>query len=189
MNLWFRLMGLLLKEVVGNRPQQSPLDEVLTTFRTWPTDLDTNLHMNNGRYLTLMDLGRLDFMARTGLLWPTLKKKMLAILGASQMIFLRPLLVGKPFTISTKLVYWDERWFVMRQHFLQDGQVMAKATVRGMFRQKNRTIAPRVVMQLSGEPLPQARELPADVASWLRSLTEQRDLAKAESALLNAKDA
>ena len=33
-------------------------------MRVWPNDLDTNAHMNNGRYLTLMDLGRFDLMTQ-----------------------------------------------------------------------------------------------------------------------------
>src|SRR6185503_3961101 len=30
------------------------------SLRVWPNDLDLNIHVNNGRYLTLMDLGRMD---------------------------------------------------------------------------------------------------------------------------------
>jgi acyl-CoA thioesterase FadM len=47
--------------------RRGPLDllgESVVRFRVWPGDLDFNLHMNNGRYLTLMGLGRLDLMAR-----------------------------------------------------------------------------------------------------------------------------
>lgn len=182
MNLWFRLMTLLVRDAATRRPRQSPLEEVLTPFRTWPSDLDTNVHMNNGRYLTLMDLGRLDFMARIGIMWPTFRQGMLAVLGASQMIFLRPLLLGRPFSIGTRLACWDDRWFVMQQRFIQGRSTMAKAQVRGMFRQKNKTVAPHTVMALSGEPLPQELAPPPEVVSWLRSLAEQRDLSKGQQA-------
>jgi len=37
------------------------------TLLTLPNDLDINLHVNNGRYLTLCDLNRVDFFIRTGL--------------------------------------------------------------------------------------------------------------------------
>jgi len=36
------------------------------TFRVVPTDLDVLGHMNNGVYFSLMDLGRIDLMIRTG---------------------------------------------------------------------------------------------------------------------------
>lgn len=35
-------------------------------FRVWPTDLDVLRHMNNGKYLSLMDVARFDLMQRTG---------------------------------------------------------------------------------------------------------------------------
>ena len=43
-------------------------DESRLTFRVLPNDLDLNLHMNNGRYLTFMDLGRVHLLAQNGLL-------------------------------------------------------------------------------------------------------------------------
>jgi acyl-CoA thioesterase FadM len=179
MNLWFRLFSLLLRSAARKRTSFDPFAEVFTPFRCWPTDLDTNLHMNNGRYLTLMDLGRLDFMAKTGILWPSFRRGILAVLGASQMVYLKPLLVGRPFRIGTRLCCWDERWFVMQQRFLVGERTAAKATVRGMFRQRGQTVAPQAVMQLSGAPLPAAAVPPPEVASWLRSLAEQRDLSRA----------
>ena len=36
------------------------------TMRVWPTDLDMNVHMNNGRYLQIMDVARAEWMMRTG---------------------------------------------------------------------------------------------------------------------------
>ena len=65
MNLWFR--SLIVLFTVFFRRSLDPLDESVLKFRVWPTDLDVNFHMNNGRYLTIMDLGRVDLMLRTGL--------------------------------------------------------------------------------------------------------------------------
>ena len=65
MNLIFRLLKTLLLYLL--RPtRRGILEESVVRFRVWPNDLDTNLHMNNGRYLTLMDLGRLDLLLRNG---------------------------------------------------------------------------------------------------------------------------
>ena len=65
MNLFLRLIRVLL--TIRSRGQLAPFEDSVLTFRVWPGDLDLNVHMNNGRYLTVMDLGRLDLMARTGL--------------------------------------------------------------------------------------------------------------------------
>ncbi len=37
------------------------------TFRVLPTDLDVLGHMNNGVYLSIMDLGRMDLLQRSGI--------------------------------------------------------------------------------------------------------------------------
>ena len=66
MNLWLRLLHLILAGFV--RPRLDPARDVSRlAFRVWPHDLDTSLHMNNGRYWTLMDHGRADIMIRSGL--------------------------------------------------------------------------------------------------------------------------
>ena len=63
MNLWLRLIWYLA--TAWARPALTQTHEISKlTFRVWPTDLDLSLHMNNGRYLTIMDIGRLDFMVR-----------------------------------------------------------------------------------------------------------------------------
>ncbi len=45
------------------------------TTRVWLNDIDVNLHMNNGRYMTVCDLNRVDLFIRTGLLALMLKQR------------------------------------------------------------------------------------------------------------------
>ena len=56
MNLIFRLLRILVWGLVG--PRLDPLGRSIVSFRVWPNDLDINIHMNNGRYLTIMDIVR-----------------------------------------------------------------------------------------------------------------------------------
>lgn len=65
MNLWLRLIRVWL---TGRRRTRLTVDgESVIRVRVWPHDLDIWGHVNGGRYLTLSDLGRLDFTVRTGL--------------------------------------------------------------------------------------------------------------------------
>ena len=66
MNLWLRLIWVALSGWLGHR-LDLPGEASRLTFRVWFHDLDPFRHMNNGRYLTLMDLGRTDLMVRSGL--------------------------------------------------------------------------------------------------------------------------
>ena len=63
MNLYFRLI-LVLVSGFFSKTRTSIMDVHAIWFRVLPNDLDSNLHMNNGRYLTIMDLGRTDALLR-----------------------------------------------------------------------------------------------------------------------------
>src|SRR5438552_18715762 len=64
MNLYFRLLITILKAL--RAPRVTPGDTVELALRVLPTDLDLNGHMNNGRYLTLVDLGLVTVFIRSG---------------------------------------------------------------------------------------------------------------------------
>ena len=64
MNLYLRLVWLYARSRFRSR--LAPQDTAVTPFRVWPSDLDTLWHMNNGKYLSIMDLGRMDLMMRSG---------------------------------------------------------------------------------------------------------------------------
>ena len=61
MKLYLRLLHLWL--LGRRRSRVSVMGPVRTPFRVWPTDLDLLRHVNNGVYLTIMDIGRLDLLA------------------------------------------------------------------------------------------------------------------------------
>lgn len=102
MNLWFRLLYQLLR-----RPWRRPISVLEASnlqIRCWPSDLDFNFHMNNGRYLSLMDLGRLDLVARSGLLATMIKRRWRPVLGAAQIRFLKPIGPGQVFRLETRVL-------------------------------------------------------------------------------------
>jgi acyl-CoA thioesterase FadM len=135
MNLWVRLLWLLL--TAQRRGHLSlPRDSSMLNFRVWPHDLDLSLHMNNGRYLTLMDLGRLDAMVRSGLWREVLRHKWTPIASAITIRFQRELRLFQKFRLDTKLLCWDASLVVMEQIFVFDGgprqgQVAARALFKG----------------------------------------------------------
>lgn len=66
MNLWWRLLTWWLRPRVVRPARASLRESVTTSFRVVPADLDVLGHMNNARYLALMDLGRYDILQRCG---------------------------------------------------------------------------------------------------------------------------
>src|SRR5687768_16441057 len=60
---YLRWASVVLRSMFGPRRMRMHDTSVLR-FHVWPGDLDFFGHMNNGRFLTLMDSGRFDIMAR-----------------------------------------------------------------------------------------------------------------------------
>lgn len=124
MNLWFRLLWLLLRQPF--RPRIGALDTSELDLRVWPSDLDPNLHMNNGRYLALMDLGRLDLVMATGLGRVCWRRGWRPVAGAISIRFRRPLNPFVRFSLKTRILGWDEKWFYLEQVFAEPGGEVAQ---------------------------------------------------------------
>ena len=61
-----RLIWALLRARL--KPRIGLLDESAFAMRVWPNDLDLNVHMNSGRYVSMMDIGRVEILGRMRLL-------------------------------------------------------------------------------------------------------------------------
>ncbi|PJL17742.1 Mesenchymal stem cell protein DSCD75 [Stenotrophomonas maltophilia] len=117
MNLWFRLLHLLLCSLF--RPKlEAPFGVSRLQFRVLPNDLDSNLHMTNGRYWNIFDLGRLDLILRMGLGKVALREKWAPIVGAGTIQFRRELKPFQRFTLETRLVGWVGTRGIMEQRVL-----------------------------------------------------------------------
>lgn len=142
MNLYFRVLLVFLRAWFGTK-----IDGVLSPSRirlhVLPNDLDSNLHMNNGRYLTIMDLGRFDLILRNGLMRLMVKQRSVPILGAAKIRFRLPLLPFQAYNLETRVLCWDEKWIFMEQRFViakgeKQGAVAAIAILKGSFFDKRK---------------------------------------------------
>jgi acyl-CoA thioesterase FadM len=140
MNLWFRLLCVLLAA-----PWRSRLDPRTgisrLSFRVLPHDLDANLHMNNGRYLTIMDLGRIDFVLRSGLWRPLWRNGWAPIASAVVIRFRRELRPFEAYWLDTRIVAWSDTTAVMEQTFMpksgRSGQAAARALMKAGFYERS----------------------------------------------------
>lgn len=129
MNLWLRLLCLIASSFF--RPKLDPARDVSRLrFRVWPHDLDTSLHLNNGRYWTLMDLGRADIMIRSRLWRAVMRNGWVPVVGAGQIRFRRELRPFQPFTLESRIVTWFEGQVVIEHRVVsraKDGSPILNA--------------------------------------------------------------
>jgi len=163
-NLWLRLLWLLLAG--PRRSSVPPLGPCQTAFRVLPTDLDVLRHVNNGIYLSIMDLARVDLMIRAGLARKLRAQGWYPVVVAQTIRFRRSLTLFQAFTIETRVLGWDEKAFVLEQRFGRGTELVANAVVRARFLSRaGDRISPRDVLALAGETGP-SPVLPAEVARW-----------------------
>jgi acyl-CoA thioesterase FadM len=166
MNLYFRLLWTWLRARM--KPAIAMGDTITMQLRVWPNDLDVNGHMNNGRYMTIVDLALIEYFTRAGFLPVALKRGWRPMLGGSMISFRRGL---KPFTVYTlrfSLECWDERWNYMRFEFERQGQTMAVGFTKGAVVGKDGIVSSNDTYGALG--IRQASPaFPATVSAWIEA--------------------
>jgi acyl-CoA thioesterase FadM len=171
-NLYLRLIGVLLRSL-GGRRRNDPL--AVDVLRLWvrPWDCDVNRHMNNGRYLTVMDLGRVSLMGAAGILWPTIRRGWFPVVSAADLHFFGSLHPFERFTLETQVLGWDARWFYLEQRFVARGRLLARGWVKSTFFHGRRPVPPADVVALAGFS-GAAPALPAAFERWAQLHSARR---------------
>jgi Predicted thioesterase len=146
-------------------------DVARATFRVLPTDLDVFRHMNNGVYLSIMDLGRLDLLQRSGL-WARFDRLgFYPVVGSETITFRRSLQPWQRYTLETKIIGYDAKAVYVEQRFVVGGEIYATGFVRGRFLRRSggtvsmSELADATGIDVTGQDVPQwLHRWAADVA-------------------------
>ncbi len=159
---------LFLEEVRARRAPVLPLTGVDTGRHTClPWDLDPWHELNNGRALTLYDLGRVAVLRRTGL-GAVLRRQGwgIAVAGASVRYRQRVKLFDRV-EITTRTVTWDARFLYMEQAMWKaDGACASHILLRMAVTGPKGIVPPAQVLGQMGrgsDPPP----VPDWIAAWI----------------------
>lgn len=130
MNLIFRLLFTSIRSLFRQRLDSTQLQNTIS-LRVLPNDLDINFHMNNGRYLTLCDLSRVDIFIRTGLARAMLRNKWIPLIAHHTMTYKKPLGPFERFELLLEITHWDEKYFHMKHTFMAGETLAAEGTSKG----------------------------------------------------------
>lgn len=155
------------KEIVLNR-RRGPLalDEAhVTHVRAWPWDIDVFLDLNNGRILTLMDLGRFGFFTRQGILQKLKAKGWYGTVAGSVIRYRRRITVMQKLELRTRILGWDDRFTYFDQVFWRNGEPCAHAVIRTAITTGRGLVPSAEVAEAFGYD-PVSPELPDWVRAW-----------------------
>jgi acyl-CoA thioesterase FadM len=129
MNLIFRMLWVIIRSFFMARMERPYASSL--SLRVLPNDIDINFHMNNGRYLTICDLNRVDVFARSGLLKAMFKRNWIPVIAEHTMTYKKPLNIFQRYEVKLEVQYWDEKYFYMAHTFICGDVVAAEGTSKG----------------------------------------------------------
>ena len=102
----------------------------VTSLIVWPWDLDVFLELNNGRVLTLFDIGRLGLFRRMGILDTLKRKGWYGTVAGTAIRYRKRITVFQKLEMRTRVTGWDERFTYFEQSFWRGETCMAHAVLR-----------------------------------------------------------
>jgi len=144
----------LTKDLIAARrlPKLEPGATHVSRHICWPIDLDFNFEMNNGRILTIYDLGRIPLAMRVGLLRIMMKKKWGFAMAGASVRYRRRLLAFDRFEMHSKTVCRDERFFYIEQTMMRKGEATSNILYRAAITGKNGLVPTQEVAIAMGDP-------------------------------------
>lgn len=135
----------------------------------WPWDLDFWRELNNGRALTLYDLGRLPMARRVGLIAVLRREGWGLTVAGSSTRYRRRVRAFDRITMKTRAAGWDARFLYMEQSmWRRDGECASHVLIRAAFTGPEGIVPPRRVAEAAGHDGPDIAP-PRWVADWIEA--------------------
>jgi len=132
----------------------------------WPVDIDAYIEMNNGRVLTLMDLGRVSLARRIGLLEVMKRHKWGFTMAGSSVRYRRRVRPFDRITMRARCIGRDERFFYLEQSMIRDGETTSNALFRAAVIDSSGAVPTQRIAEAMGRP-DWRPPLPDWVQNWI----------------------
>ena len=133
-----------------NAPELPVSGVHISHHRCWPQDIDMFVEMNNGRILTILDLGRTVLAKRVYLLRTLKENKWGLTMAGASVRYRRRIRPFEKFIVKSRCIGWDERFFYLDQTIWVYDKCAAQALYRSAVTDKNGIVAPDRVFTAAG---------------------------------------
>jgi len=139
MYIWLRL-ARMMATAKGRGPARLG-DVTRNGFRCHLGDIDNYGHMNNARYPTIADIGRIELFIRTGMWGLARQRNWWPMMGGVHTAFIREIKLWKRFDVLSSFETWEDRQLLGLHRFVfEDGSTAAVVrTSIGVYDYTNRT--------------------------------------------------
>ena len=140
-----------------NAPAIHPGDTHVSHHICWPWDIDLWMELNNGRTLTLFDLGRLVMLKRCGAIGALAKNKWGATVAGSSVRYRARVRMFQRVRVTSQIVGADERFHYITQEMWRGETCTSQSLLRIATTDKNGIVPSekvRVAMRMEDLPQP-----------------------------------
>lgn len=158
----------LFKELMKARrqPGLGILESHISQHVCWPWDIDPWMELNNGRTLTLFDLGRLPLGARTGLHRVMMARGWGMTVAGNSLRYRKRVRTFDRVEMVSRCVGWDHRFLYIEQSMWRHGECTSHMLLRGAVTSKDGIVPPAKVMEALGVSA-ESPELPGWIGDWI----------------------
>ena len=166
--------GRLALEMARNwRRNPLAVGEVhVTHLRVWPWDIDMMMELDNGRILSLMDLGRHGFFIRSGILKALKTKGWYGTVAGSAVRYRHRITLGQKLELRTRVIGWDARFVYFDQAFWRGQECCAHVVLRTAITTGKGIVPTGEIAEVLGYD-PVSPSLPDWVAAWADAETQR----------------
>lgn len=164
----------MAKEILAARkaPPLAISDTHVSHHICWPWDLDLWWELNNGRTLTLFDLGRLPMAIRMGVT-DTLRDRHWGLTVAGSTVrYRRRIRAFERLEMRSRCIGWDARFLYVEQALFRGGDCTSHVVLRKAITSAKGIVPPAEVMAALGQPQ-QSPSLPGWVVQWIAAESQR----------------
>lgn len=164
----------LLKEILNARraPQLGLFDTHVSQHICWPWDIDPWMELNNGRTLTLYDLGRVPLGIRTGLAATVQRMGWGMAIAGNSTRYRKRVTAFQRFEMRSRCIGWDARFIYIDQTMWRDGDCSSQMLARSAVTSRQGIVSPDRVMAAMGQNV-ESPTLPDWVQGWIDADAER----------------
>lgn len=164
---FFRLAKVVIQ--YRRAPRLPLLGTHVSHHLCWPWDIDPWMELNNGRTLTLFDMGRIPLAMRTGISALLRKKGWgMAVAGAT-IRYRRRVRVFDRLEMRSRCLGWDDRFIYMEQSLWRHGECTTHFLLRGAVTAGPSGIVPPAALLAELGQDAESPDLPGWVRSWIET--------------------
>lgn len=161
----------MIKEmVVVSRASALPITGTHVSHHIcWPWDLDIWLELNNGRALSLFDLGRIPLAKRIGLVRALARNRWSMTMAGATVMYRKRVRAFDRLEIRSRALGWDDKFIYLEQSMWKAETCTSHVLYRSAVTDRNGIVPPEKVLAAIGLEGLASPEMPDWVTGWIEA--------------------